>query len=412
MGKKIRLMLFDGSLAIGGTERSIFDLARLIDKSRFEVLIYCLSPRGHFARKAEAAGIRVCSAEFDFRLLNLFRSCRAVLRTLRKEGVDILYCFNYPTIYYGVVLGALAQVPYIASAVRDDGTWKGQSHRFWDGIVDRYADLIIANSRSARDNYIRGKPPDVATKVITIYGGTDTSALDQEGEGPDRPARTRPAVGVIGRLDDSLKGHSDFIKAARIIAEQREGITFYVIGDGADRARLEDLALESGLNGRLLFAGPIADLPQIYDMLDIVVIPSRSESLPHVLLEAMCCGKPVVATSVGDIPLILEDQRTGFLIPKGDPETLAQKLLQLLDQPELIQRFSMEARRRFRELGLTAEMSARKTEDAFLSLTASSPKGRSTSIELATGIAAFLLFQAFLAAKRRLLQNRSAPPMV
>lgn len=410
MGRKIKLMLFDGSLAIGGTERSIFDLARLIDKFRFEVLIYCFSPKDHFALKAEEAGIRVCSAGFDFRLLDLSRCCVDVLRTLRKEGIEILHCFNYPTIYYGVVLGVLAKVPYIVSVVRDDGTWKRRSHRFWDGIVDRYADLIIANSRSAWENYIWDKPPDLAAKVITIYGGIDTLGLDQEDQGPDRPGRTRLAIGVIGRLDDSLKGHSDFIKAARIIAEQRKEIIFYVIGDGPDRARLEALALESGLNGKLLFAGPIADLRQIYNMLDIVVIPSRSESLPHVLLEAMYCGKPIVATSVGDIPLILEDQRTGFLIPKGDPETLAQKLLQLIDRPELIQRFSMEARRRFLELGLTAEVFVRKTEEAYIALTSSSPKARQISTKLPIGIAAFLLFQAFLAAKRRLLPSRLDRP--
>lgn len=410
MGKKIKVLLFDGSLAIGGTERSIFDLARLIDKSRFEVLIHCFSPKDHFALKAEEAGIRVLSAGFDFRLLDLFRCCSDVLRTLRKEGIEILHCFNYPTIYYGVVLGVLAKIPYIVSVVRDDGTWKGRSHRFWDGIVDRYADLITANSRSAWENYIRDKPPDLAAKVITIYSGIDTSGLDQEGQGPDRPGRTRLAIGVIGRLEDSLKGHSDFIKAARIVTEQRKGITFYVIGDGPDKARLEALALESGLNGKLLFAGAIADLRQIYNMLDIVVIPSRSESLPHVLLEAMYCRKPIVATSVGDIPLILEDQRTGFLIPKGDPETLAQKLLQLIDRPELIRRFSMEARRRFLELGLTAEVFVRKTEEAYRALISLSPKARPISIELPIGIAAFLLFQAFLAAKRRLTLSRLDGP--
>ncbi|MFQ5880866.1 MAG: glycosyltransferase [Candidatus Methylomirabilales bacterium] len=405
MGRRIKLMLFDGSLAIGGTERSIFDLARLIDKSRFEVLIYCFSPKDHFALKAEEAGIRVCSAQFNFRLLNFFQCCGDVLRTFRKEGIEILHCFNYPTIYYGVVLGVLAKVPYIVSVVRDEGTWKGRSHRFWDGIVDWYADLIIANSRSAQENYIRDKPPDLAAKVITIYGGIDTLGLDQEGQGPDRPGRTRLAIGVIGRLDDSLKGHSDFIKAARIVAEQRKGITFYAIGDGPDRARLEGLALESGLNGKLLFAGPIADLRQIYNMLDIVVIPSRSESLPHVLLEAMYCKKPIIATSVGDIPLILEDQRTGFLIPKGDPETLAQKLLQLIDRSELIQRFGMNARKRFLRLGLTAERTVRRTEKAYTVLVSSSPKVRAISFRVLVGIATFILFQAFLAAKRWLLPS-------
>lgn len=402
----IKLMLFDGSLAIGGTERSIFDLARLIDKSRFEVLIYCFSPKDHFARRAEDAGIRVRSAQFDLRLLNFPRACRDVMRTIREERIEILHCFNYPTIYYGVVFGTLTKVPYIVSVVRDDGTWKGRSHRFWDGIVDRYADLIIANSQSACANYVRFKPADLAAKVTTIYGGTDTSALDQEGQRVHRAANTRLAIGIIGRLDDSLKGHSDFIKAAQILAEQREGVTFYIIGDGTDRARLEELAMELRVNGKVLFAGAIADLREIYDRLDIVVIPSRSESLPNVLLEAMYCKKAIVATPVGDIPLILEDQRTGFLIPKDDPETLAQRLLQLIDEPELIERFGMEARRRFLELGLTAEIFVRRTEGALLALTSSPPKERAISIRLPIGIAAFFLFHSFLAAKRKYLPKR------
>src|SRR5574341_1321026 len=280
MGTRAKVMLFTGSLGVGGTERSIFNLARLIDTSRFEVLIYCFSHKGHFGLEAEKAGIRVLSGGFDFRLRNLFRSCKGVLRTLRQERIDILHCLGYPTIYYGVVLGVIARAPRILSVVRDDGTWKSWSHRFWDGIVDRYADLIIANSQLAQHHYLKGKPPGLASKLATIYCGIDTSSLSCDAAGPSAGGKAAPTIGIIGRLDDSMKGHSVFLHAAKKLAEQRKGVRFCIVGDGPDRRKLELLTAELGLEDRLIFVGEVTDLRRAFGMVDIVVITSRSESLP------------------------------------------------------------------------------------------------------------------------------------
>jgi len=238
--------------------------------------------------------------------------------------------------------------------------------------------------------------------VATIYCGIDSLSLSRDAAGPMAGGKAAPTIGLIGRLDDSMKGHSVFLHAAKKVAEQRTGVRFCVVGDGPDRRKLELLVSELGLADRVLFAGEVTDLRRAFGMVDIVVIASRSESLPHVLLEAMCCGKSIVATAVGDIPIILGEQHASFIVPKDDSAVLAQRLMYLIDHPESIEQCGEEARRRFDDLGLTAERCARETEKAYASLLSAPCMTHPISRKLLMGIGGFLILETYWAVKRRL----------
>ncbi|HYL81166.1 MAG TPA: glycosyltransferase family 4 protein, partial [Candidatus Acidoferrum sp.] len=227
-------------------------------------------------------------------------------------------------------------------------------------------------------------------------------------DGPMARGQGAPTIGLIGRLEDSMKGHTVFVQAAKEVAGQRQGVRFCIIGDGPDRSKLESLVSEFGLGDRLVFTGEVIDLRRAFGMVDIVVIASRSESLPHVLLEAMFCGKSIIATAVGDMPLVLGEPYAGFIVPKDDSPALARRLMDLIDHPESIAQSGTETRRRFEELGLTAERCARETEEVYASLVSAASKPRPISRKLLVGIGGFLLLETYWAVRRRLSFGRPA----
>jgi len=108
-----------------------------------------------------------------------------------------------------------------------------------------------------------------------------------------------------------------------------------LVGDGELRSQMEHFVSNSGLEHSTIFTGERKDVPEILAASDIFVLSSHKEGLPYTIIEAMIAGLPVVATRVGGIPELVEDNVTGFLVPPGGPKTLAKALQNLLDNSDL-----------------------------------------------------------------------------
>ncbi|HEY0778731.1 MAG TPA: glycosyltransferase family 4 protein [Gemmatirosa sp.] len=136
------------------------------------------------------------------------------------------------------------------------------------------------------------------------------------------PAADEVVLGVIGRLS-SEKGVDVFLDACRRLVDAGERFRAVIVGDGPDRMSLTARAAALGLDACVAFAGTLRDVAQVYRQLTCVVIPSRSEGLPNVLLEALDHDLPVVATRVGAVPEVLTDPLAGVIVPPVDPDALA-----------------------------------------------------------------------------------------
>jgi glycosyltransferase involved in cell wall biosynthesis len=134
-------------------------------------------------------------------------------------------------------------------------------------------------------------------------------------------------VGVIGRLAIA-KGHHVLFQALSILREKGVRLRCYIVGDGAERNRLEREVRSSGLSDSVHFAGYREDLGSALDFVDLLCLPSLSEGLPNVVLEAVASRVPLVATSVGEIPSLLRDGQDALLVPPNDPAALATALEQ------------------------------------------------------------------------------------
>ena len=139
-------------------------------------------------------------------------------------------------------------------------------------------------------------------------------------------------VGSAGRLAPEKNYGMLLAAAAR---SRAGGVPIHVVlfGDGEERSRLERLASTLGIQDAVSFAGWKTDLYRALPALDVFVLTSVSEGLPLALLEAMACGLPIVSTAVGDIPVVIEDDRSGYLVPRGDTDGLTSRLTQLAQEP-------------------------------------------------------------------------------
>ena len=141
-------------------------------------------------------------------------------------------------------------------------------------------------------------------------------------------------IGFIGRLEP-IKGIEYFIDAARIVAEEIPKVKFLIIGEGTLRSKLELRVSKLGLAKKFIFTGWKKDISRVLAILDLCVLPSLNESWGLILLQAQSAGVPIVATTVGGIPEVVLNGKTGILVPPKDPQKFAEAVIYLLkDNPK------------------------------------------------------------------------------
>src|SRR2546421_8316031 len=159
-------------------------------------------------------------------------------------------------------------------------------------------------------------------------------------------AETEAVILSVGRLSKE-KAHEDLVIAFKQLYEANPDLNckLVIVGDGPEREPLESIAALSGVSQRIIFAGQVTDVRHFYAMADVFVLPSLTEGSPNVLLEAMAASVPVVATAVGGVPEIVENEESALLVPANDPASIAVALATLLTHKELARRLATNASR-------------------------------------------------------------------
>ena len=199
------------------------------------------------------------------------------------------------------------------------------------------SDVLVAVSEAVKQDLVSLGVADEA-KIRVIPLGLDLEPL--AGALPRGSLRAEagfdaaaPLVGVVGRLAP-IKDVDTFLHAALRVRERAPGARFSLVGDGEERGRLEAAAARLGLGRDVFFHGWRRDMAPVYGDLDVVVNSSRNEGTPVALIEALAAARPVVATRVGGTPDLLADGARGVLVPPGDPEALADAIVESLARRE------------------------------------------------------------------------------
>ncbi len=343
----IKVVYVIDDLGLGGAQRQLTELVRAIDRSRYQPYVVSLSTQ----RLAYAKNIR--ELEIPLTLIEhegiwSWRTLWQILRLLQRVRPTVVHTWLFTADLYGRLAAWLTRVPVIVSAVRSVDPWKPRHYIFADRLLCNVTSAFTVNAQAIGE-VLRKREGVEPSKLHTIYNGVDLSAFDpsiQDGAlrrhlGLDRVVRL---VGIVGRLAPE-KDHQTFLHSARLVVERHPDVRFLIVGNGPLRSELDAMIRKLKLQAHVHMLESQQPITPIFAALDMVVVSSRYEGCCNVILEAMAMGKPVIATDVGGNPELVSHEETGFLIPPGEPQAMAEAIERLLQQRSRAQYFGQQARR-------------------------------------------------------------------
>jgi glycosyltransferase involved in cell wall biosynthesis len=355
----------------GGIADNVFGFAQSCDKKRVKIAIVILK-RTDLIQEALRRGLDVhaCPLRHGLDVLRVWRLCRL----LRREKVELIHAHNAAScIVASVVSRLLPGLRFVASVRADvgreltgslgNGLRRNLVFACYRKALDR-ADRIVANS-TAMKRWIVEHGAEEA-RVTVVHNGIDVLQADVPAEPKSSVPPRSPVIGTVGRFSP-VKNHEYLLEAARTMVKRVPDLRIWLVGDGRQRARLERTCAAWGLRRNVVFTGWQSDVYAYVRGMDVFVLTSRSEGSSLALLQAMACRKPVVATAVGAVPELVEDGKTGVLVPLGEPERLAEAILSLLGDPERRTRLGGAARQRV-ERSFTIARATRETMAVYESL--------------------------------------------
>lgn len=385
--ERLRLGIFDLSTSHSGLTRYVLGILDDLPAGEFDVTLFCHPRTPYIPRpgvrlvpislRGETTGTATVGVKLAAPPSRVARSIRSrlwrslmppgirdvagyvrsavrIARYFRQYPVDLLHT-NECGCMESVLAGRLARVPKVLATFHTDSAYDvldGRltlSYRIVERWSNRLLDGAIAVSEATRSDRVRHTGIS-QSRVVTIHNGIDPTRLGARPE-PALARRhlglpdDRILVGGVGQLR-MYKGFDVLIKAFARVAGLYPQADLVITGTGPLHADLTNLADGLGVNGRVHFIGFQPDVLRVLAALDVFALPSRCEALPYVILEAMAAGLPVIATTVGGVPEVIEDGLSGLLVPPTRVDSMAEGIGWLLGSVSERSRLGAAARER------------------------------------------------------------------
>jgi len=330
------------NLTFGGGERVFSQVIRGLNKERFGVFV-ASSPGGKFEKKVAEVGMKIEPVDMTSRY-NL-GTISQLKRIIKTKDVQIVHSQGARADFFARIAARIANAPITISSMAmlvegyDVGILRKNLYVLIDRWTERWVDKFIVLSEALRRALIEGHkiPPE---KVVKIYNGIE---LDEYNPGL-KEARSKklevrrelglendvPVIGAIGRLVWQ-KGFEYLIQAIPKVIEVFPETRFLIVGEGPLKDKLKVKGEKLKVADSIIFAGFRSDIKEILTSVDLLVMPSLLEGLPMVLLEGMAMAKPIVATKIEGITEVLENGKTGLLVLPKNTDSLAEAIIQILN---------------------------------------------------------------------------------
>jgi glycosyltransferase involved in cell wall biosynthesis len=340
-----------------GAEAVILNLSRILNQgphtSTLGVFSNSPSPNLQLHKTGTREGIESnlipCAGQLD-------RSVFTSIRNLAHQtNADIVHAHGYKADIYAFLALRKSAIPLVSTC----HTWYdndlavklyGMADRF---VLRSYAAVVAVSAEVEQQLLNSGVTRE---KIHLVRNGIDLRPFDN----PSPSLRESPTpliVGLIGRLAPE-KGVDIFIQAAQRVLAELPSTRFVIIGDGPDRDKLQSLIDELHIDSNVTLLGRRDDMPSVYASLDLMVSSSRQEGLPIALLEGMASRRPIIATSVGDVPTVIRNNATGILVPPANIDALATAIITLLKESTLREHLGSAARKLIEDDFSAARMTA------------------------------------------------------
>lgn len=336
-------------LLLGGTEMQMLSMVRILVKNGYRVSVCCYYEYdSRIVDDFQSAG-----AEVD--LLHLNRSSersklaeivtlfRALVREFRSHGNSILHVQYVAPGLVPIIAAKFSGIRTIFATIHYPRHALGAMELYFVRCAAHISTMFICNSTATEYSWFGGsKLYDASMKRnvrhCTIYNAVDakkiwllSSSIDRNAEKREFGIGGKKIILVVGRLR-SEKGHEVLFRAAVKVVHSFPSVRLLLVGDGPDKDRLHALSAELGIEKSIIWAGAKTqeETFSLYGIADIVVVPSKFEGFGLTAAEAMAAGVPVVASDVGGLRDVVDDQSTGFLVSYNDPQRLSDAILRLL----------------------------------------------------------------------------------
>lgn len=320
-----RVLHTEASVGFGGQELRILTEARWLLDHGWDALIVA-QPGSRLFEEARAASIPAEPLAMP-RALSVPAFVR-LRRLMRARGINLVHTHSSVDSWLAGAAARSLGLPLVRS--RHVSIPIGRAR----GLVYRLADRVITSGARVKAMVeAAGVHPG---RVVAVAAGIDARRFHPGVSGAAVRAELGaegPLVGLVANIRGS-KGHTVLLEAAPRILAARPDVQFVIVGDGVGFASVREQVRARDLEARVVMTGFRRDVPEVMAALDVLVLPSlRSEAAPQVVPQALAVGTPVVGTTVGGIPEVIEDGVTGRLVPPADAPALAGAILDLLADP-------------------------------------------------------------------------------
>ena len=358
----------------GGAQRFIFNMATELDKTKYQVMV-AAGPQGDdengLLRNLEKEGVLTHHLKHLYwevnprREVKAFKEMRKLIKEFRPDVVQlgsskagVLGSFAARSFRYKNGAGpkrpkVIYRIGGFSFLQADRWSLTKRLIYFWAEKLSRCCrDVLVLNSNYEKETAIKkGLSRPERTRVI--HNGVKLKKLDflnretarsvlQKLIGKNCAAEEMAGKKIIGTVAHfyPYKDLPTLVQAAGKVLKKRQDVCFILIGDGLERTAIAKEIETLGLEKSVFLPGTMVPASPYIKAFDVFALSSVNEGSPWVLLEAMAAGLPIVSTDVAGIPEIVKDGQNGFLVPPHSPEALAEKILEVLEKPELAERFS------------------------------------------------------------------------
>ncbi|MEK7468309.1 MAG: glycosyltransferase family 4 protein [Planctomycetota bacterium] len=288
---------------------------------------------------------------------------RKIARKIREKPPALLHVMSPAAASTGASVAKAVGIPYFISV-------HSPLEQVRMATSSKYLRGVLVASESVRESLVN--ETRVRKDLIrVVLPGVDVKRLK---ETPPFSSEGAPVVGILGPLE-TVRGHDTFLEAAKVILVSHPEVQFLVIGEGPEEERLRKKTEELGIRKNVTFHADPDNYFTVLSGVDIFLMPFLQIGLGNTVLEAMACGKPVVASSVGGVFYVIKENETGLLRPKNDPPAFAEAVCALLRDRDKARRIGHAARLHV-EQNFTAERMAAETLEAYQrALESAAPNG-------------------------------------
>ncbi len=346
--KKIKILFAIGRFSVGGAEKLLVKKLEVLDRDKFDPYLLTLFPEQKASYQEKIFLDEFRWKKMNFRSLLDLPSWLELLRFFKNQKFDAvvtaLFSANLIARLAAIIAGAPVIIIHEHNIYSDKHRWQ-----IWmDWLLSHWTDKIITDSEAARQ-FTAKQEGIPLNKFVTFYA--PPFADKTKAKNPDliRQELGLPREAKILLTISRLvleKGHRYLIDAAKLILEKFPDTYFLIVGWGPLEENLKLQVKNQKLEGRILFPGLFlgqGDIQNILPVADIFIDPSVRTDMPFAIMEALSFGKPVVASAIGDIPIFVQNNKTGFTVPPANAKELAEKILILLKDENARKRMGLAA---------------------------------------------------------------------